>query len=180
MQRKAGLKILRGPSIKDLLIKIEQRLDEVDVIDKMSVPHSIDPLSEVGKYISIDRLLGDLYRQYLEAQKKYIQAIDTHGVDAPITETASYMADSTHCAFETRLYELREDEAAGAKIAGHGKKQRSQAHLNGHINTDYNKTYTSPQNQEFWVLIAMCAASMEQQQVYTAPPPSLDFARVAA
>ena len=103
-------------SIDEILAKIDRRLDDVRVMNADMPAASIDPLSEVGLYISVDRLLADLYRQYLEAQKNYITALQDHGAEGAMTEIASEMSESAFWAMETRLIELRQDQNLAQRV----------------------------------------------------------------
>ena len=115
---------MSGLSINDILSKIDQRLDDLRMTDMSAPSVSLDPLSEVGLYITNDPLLADLYRQYLESQKHYIASIQTHGKDAPMTEIASDMSESAFCAMETRLIELREEKELREKVMRVQETQR--------------------------------------------------------
>jgi|MDSW01.1.fsa_nt_gb hypothetical protein len=112
-------------TIQDILGQIEKRLKTLEVFDTSAPTVSLDPLSEVGLYISRDKLLADLYRQYLEAQRNYIISVKRHGAQDAMTEIAQYTADSAYCAMETRLIELRGNPEMQVQIERVQKKQRA-------------------------------------------------------
>lgn len=111
--------------IEDILLQIEDRLETLRLNDSNPAPVSLDPLSEVGLYLSVDRLIADLYRQYLEAQRQFVLALGEHGADDPMTEIAKDMSESCFCALETRLIELRQDETLAARVEKVQKDQRA-------------------------------------------------------
>lgn len=115
---------MNGASINDILAKIDQRLDMLKLIDDNAPKVTLDPLSEVGLYLTKDRVLSDLYRQYLNAQRNFIQTVTQHGKDSPMAEIARDMSESCFCAMETRLIELRHDSELTARVEAVQQKQR--------------------------------------------------------
>jgi hypothetical protein len=191
---------MSGLSINDILIKIDQRLDDVRVIDGSAPPVSLDPLSEVGLYLTSDRLLADLYRQYLEAQRHYVLTIQKHGSDSPMSETAAYMADSAFCSMETRLIELRQEKELAAKVARVQEAQkmayikdmqaRQAAYAQRGIKQPQKITripkqmtrqpLTGALNTAFWALFAMAFLQNEQNIAMKTRPVANDFSKAAA
>lgn len=193
-----------GLSINDILNKIDARLDDLRLTDDTAPIVSLDPLSEVGLYITSDRLLADLYRQYLEAQRNYINSIQDHGKDSPMTEIASDMSESAFCAMETRLIELREEEGMAERVLRLQEKQRSEyietmkknqaeyarrgikqpIAINPEKEESINdNTMTSGDqniNMQFWAVFALSFLQQEQQMQENYKPAVLEFARVAA
>jgi hypothetical protein len=71
----------------------------------------MDLLDEVDSYKSMDPVLADLYKQYLDARAVYGSLLRSHGVDDPMVQVAEDRLESCLSAFETRLIELRQDMA---------------------------------------------------------------------
>ena len=186
---------MSGTSINDILAKIDQRLDDLRLTDSSLPPVSLDPLSEVGLYITIDRLLADLYKQYLEAQRHYITCIETHGKEDVMTEIASDMADSSFCAMETRLIELREEKECADSVARVQEAQK-QAYIEemaqrqavyaqrGIIQpqsaTSVEYSNHNQKDLSFWVLFALSYLQQEGVSPVIQTPAACEFAKVAA
>lgn len=191
---------MSGLSINDILHKIDARLEDLRLTDESVPIVSLDPLSEVGLYITSDRLLADLYRQYLEAQRHYITSIETHGKDAPMTEIASDMADSSFCAMETRLIELREEKGMADRVARMQAQQRDKyveemqsrqaEHARRGIKQPQamdraqvaNRNMNQHNNMDmgFWALFAMSFLSQEEHNEPVQKHTLSEFTRVAA
>ena len=195
-----------GLSINDILHKIDARLDDLRLTDDTAPVVSLDPLSEVGLYITNDRLLADLYRQYLEAQRNYISSIQDHGKNSPMTEIASDMSESAFCAMETRLIELREEEGMAERVMRVQEKQRAEyidkmkqnqaeyarrglrqpvainAEKDHGMNNGNALNYAADQtmNMNFWAVFALSFLQQEQQMHETYKPAANEFSRVAA
>ncbi|MCB9964431.1 MAG: hypothetical protein H6855_03900 [Rhodospirillales bacterium] len=186
-----------GTSINDILIKIEQRLDVLSLYEENPAPVSLDPLSEAGLYITSDRLLAELYRQYLDSQRHYVQTLQTHGKDAPMTEIASDMAESCFCAMETRLIELRQEKDLTEKVTRLQdsqkkayqqelqQRQKTQARrgLPSSDRSDQKKTNTakiSVDNMAFWTLFALAFMQQNQDIMKDCKPAATDFTKAAA
>lgn len=73
-------------------------------------------LDEVRLWVGVDPLLAELHKRYLDAKVNYARALNRHGEDDPMTDMAADMADSTRCAVDTRILELRHDPASKAKL----------------------------------------------------------------
>ncbi len=168
---------MSGRTINEILAKIDQRLDEVRLSDYSEPLQSLDPLSEVGLYISSDRLLADLYRQYLEAQRHYITSIQTHGTNAPMTEIASDMSDSAYCAVETRLIELREEKEISERVLRMQLRQRNAYHAKTKQNIKHDG---DNQNIAFWTLLAFSVLQQKENIPTCGRPATFDFTHAAA
>ena len=189
-------------SINEILGQIEQRLDTIRVFDKDAKPVALDPLSEVGLYLSNDRLLAELYRQYLEAQRNYVTSLKQHGADSAMTEIALDMSESSFCAMETRLIELRHQEEMKAKVERVQKKQREEYEQEMQkrqaeyarrgieqpeqirVNTaDIKQVQTAQKAQSkeqnmFWALMAF--SFMGNDMLEPSRPAKMDFSQAAA
>jgi hypothetical protein len=74
------------------------------------------PLNEIEIYISMDSVLADLYRQYLDALRRQSNLISSNGRHDPMTEVACDAAESAHSAYQTRLLELRRERYIRARV----------------------------------------------------------------
>ncbi len=195
---------MNGLSVNDILNKIDARLDDLRLTDDTAPVVSLDPLSEIGLYITNDRLLADLYRQYLESQKHYITSIQTHGKDAPMTEIASDMSESAFCAMETRLIELREEESLAQRVMKLQEQQRetyiedmkarqSEYAKRGiqqpmtintantsNSNNIYNAEPSQQTNLGFWAIFALSFLQQEQEMYHDYKPATMEFTRAVA
>ena len=186
-------------TVKDILGQIEKRLKTLEVFDTSAPTVSLDPLSEVGLYISRDKLLADLYRQYLEAQRNYIISVKRHGTQDAMTEIAQYTADSAYCAMETRLIELRGDPEMQAQIERVQRKQRAsyesdmrnrqeeyarrgivQPDSLSHKTSQASQICYKEQNKGSNMLWFMFMLSMMEQEMERSRATRLHFARAAA
>jgi hypothetical protein len=72
-------------------------------------------LSDITPFLGTDPVILDLAKIYLNAKADYHAALLTHGRDSPIVDIAGDHLDSSWCALQSRLYELKEDMAAAAR-----------------------------------------------------------------
>lgn len=72
---------------------------------------------EISQWIETNPEILGLYKTYLDARAEYLGILTAHGKDSPLCEVAADRADSAWCLLETRIYELRMDRAAAARIA---------------------------------------------------------------
>jgi hypothetical protein len=77
----------------------------------------VRPLNEAEAYAGLEPVMGQLYKQYLDAQAAHQKVVDKHGPDSPMTIVAGDMTDSARSAVETRLIELKENRALAALAA---------------------------------------------------------------
>ena len=75
---------------------------------------SPDDLYEIETYMGADSLILGLYQAYIEARAHYHKTLVDYGHDAPISEVSAEQLDQAWCVLQTRLYELRTDQAARA------------------------------------------------------------------
>ncbi len=98
-------------SMQNIMREMAQRLQTAH-----DAPQAVG-LDVAARYASVDTLLGDLYKRYLEACRNLEKVAARHGDRAPMTEIAADMRDSALCAFETRLLELRQCQNAALAAA---------------------------------------------------------------
>jgi len=84
----------------------------------------------IDAYMVVDEVLANLYKQYVQAKENLARLVIDNGSDDPMTEVAWDMHDSTRCAIETRLIELRKDSgtterARKIKLHNDAKAQNS-------------------------------------------------------
>ncbi|MGB1076999.1 MAG: hypothetical protein ACPG05_01725, partial [Bdellovibrionales bacterium] len=96
-------------SISDSLEHVIKNSDVQGIVDAR-VYDQFDALDEISIYASLDPILGDLVKQYKDADKYAHELDQTFSNDDPMAEIAHDRKDSAWCAVETRLLELREDE----------------------------------------------------------------------
>lgn len=90
-------------SLQDLMRDMAKRMDALDDVTCSDNNHEIDA------YISLDPVLGDLHRQYLEAKANYKGLAQLRGKDDPMAEAAQDWLDSADCAVQTRMIELHQN-----------------------------------------------------------------------
>ena len=117
---------MREASLQAIMSEIVQRLDAHDTLQARGAAPQ-EKLSglpgQIQTYLSLDPLLAELFKRYLDARASRDRLVAKHGHDAPMTEMAADMVDSAHCALETRLievralYKLREErDVAGERV----------------------------------------------------------------
>lgn len=103
-------------SITDLMNAMISRLEYTQPEEMKSIPES-QQWDMIGIYIAVDSVLASLYKQYCEAKENLGQLLVKTGSDDPMTEVAWDVHDSLRSAIETRLLELKEDDAVSARVA---------------------------------------------------------------
>ncbi len=76
-----------------------------------------DPWTEIKAYIGLDPVLGDLHKQYLDARAQHKKLLSENGKNDAMTEIALDVRASSVSAIETRVIELRQDEALKSVVA---------------------------------------------------------------
>lgn len=79
--------------------------------------YQTDPWTEIKAYIGLDPLLGDLHKQYLDARSFHKKLLRENGKDDAMTEIALDARSSAVSAIETRVLELKKDEALRSVVA---------------------------------------------------------------
>lgn len=79
--------------------------------------YQTDPWTETKAYIGLDPLLSDLHKQYLDAQEHGKSLRMSFGKNDPMAQVAYDTEASAREAMETRLKELKEDEALRSVVA---------------------------------------------------------------
>lgn len=92
-------------SLQQIMNRMASRLDAI--VPAHGAAASVDPLSEVGHYLTVDPELARLHKDYLNAQRQYIRVLKSASPDAPMSEIVRDLTDSAYMAFEIRLCELR-------------------------------------------------------------------------
>ncbi len=67
-------------------------------------------LSEVEAYMAVDPTLASLHKQYMDARRTRLRALEQQGEGSAMADIARDLEDSAQSAMETRMIELREDE----------------------------------------------------------------------
>lgn len=99
-----------GNSLSHLMNAMIARLEYTHPEAVESAPES-KKWDMIESYISIDPILGALYKEYCAAKENLGKLLITNGAQDPMTEIAWDMHDSLRSAIETRLLELKEDES---------------------------------------------------------------------
>jgi hypothetical protein len=103
------VKMSTEPSIQDLMRDITRRMDSYNstAMDENTKDSSLS--LELETFMSVDPILADLYKQYVDAKQRYLDLVKTNGEDDPMAEVGLDVMESAECAVETRLIELRDD-----------------------------------------------------------------------
>lgn len=102
---------MRGQlSLQDAMRAVDQRLDAINTAqpDDKRLP-ARKGMSELEAFITLDPLLAQLHRDYLDLKQNCKKAVACDGKRGPMGEVAAEMQDSAWCAMEVRHMELRED-----------------------------------------------------------------------
>ena len=99
-------------SVQDIMQKMAGRMDTLlDAHERTQKARETGVIpDELHFWLAVDPLLADLHKQFLDARANHIRLSRLRGAKDPMTDVANDMVDSTQCAFETRLLELRKDE----------------------------------------------------------------------
>lgn len=120
---------MRKQSLQDIMSDMIQRLEATEPGAERN--HHRNSLSEIGAYASLDSVLADLYRQYLNARKRYKKLERVNGKDDPMAAVAHDQTDSLDSAVQTRLLELRQRrlirEKAEEKLAQAAAMEREES-----------------------------------------------------
>ena len=102
-------------NLQDIMNRMVSRFEGI----KTEGPDSYqkDPWTEIKAYIGLDPLLGDLHKQYLDARALHKKLLNDNGKDDPMTDAAFDARASSVSAIETRVLELRKDEALRSIVA---------------------------------------------------------------
>lgn len=79
--------------------------------------YQTDPWTEIKAYIGLDPVLGDLHKQYLDARAYHKKLMSENGRHDAMTEIAFDARASAVSAIETRVMELKQDEALRSVVA---------------------------------------------------------------
>ncbi|MCI5059686.1 MAG: hypothetical protein MRY79_01295 [Alphaproteobacteria bacterium] len=97
----------QGKSLQQIMNEMVTRLDTVHNATSQQKKSRKGRLSELEAFISLDPVLANLNRQYLEAKAQRCELVALNGKEDAMVEVALDMEDSAWCAMETRLLELR-------------------------------------------------------------------------
>ena len=102
-------------SLQNIMNEMVQRFEGI----KTEGPNSYqtDPWTEIKAYIGLDPVLGDLHKQYLDARAQHKKLLTENGKDDAMTEIAFDVRASAVSAIDTRVLELRQDDALRSVVA---------------------------------------------------------------
>jgi hypothetical protein len=72
--------------------------------------------NEVEAYMSVDATLARLYKEFLDARRTRVRALEQQGEGSAMSEIARDLEESAQSAMETRMIELREDRMKKAMV----------------------------------------------------------------
>lgn len=116
---------------------------------------------EVHLWISVDPLLADLHKRYLDLRANHRDIAKRHGVRDPMAIIAADMADSARCAADTRLIEIRQNQSLravvrAARIKAHNERVRTQAGESRSLQPVISRVRLKQQAGEgFWMLFIL-------------------------
>jgi hypothetical protein len=93
-----------GDNLQGIMNDVSRRLDGLTPISRSP---RYEGLSEIEAFMTIDPLLADLNKHYLDAKANRIKAVKDFGAGDGMTEMAILYEDSAWCAVQTRYMELR-------------------------------------------------------------------------
>ena len=111
IQRKRMKKV----SLQEIMNRMVTRFETIKTEGADS--YQKDPWTEIKAYIGLDPVLGDLHKQYLDARAQHKKLLTENGKSDAMTEIALDVRASTVSAIETRVIELRKDEALRSVVA---------------------------------------------------------------
>lgn len=107
-------KPVKTASIQDIMNQMAGHMDVI--LDRRDAaahgPAAAALMDEVQMWLSVDPLLAELHKQYLDARAHHAKIQARHGDGDPMTDIAADMKDSAQCAVDTRIIELRQDAEA--------------------------------------------------------------------
>jgi hypothetical protein len=109
------LKMPSENSLSSLMNAMISRLEYTHPEVLENIPES-KQWEMINVYIAVDPVLANLYKQYCAAKENLGKLLVQNGSQDPMTEIAWDMHDSLRSAIETRLLELKDDEAVSGRI----------------------------------------------------------------
>lgn len=86
--------------IKDMAARLDSRVPD-DVLARPGM------LSEVEAYMAVDATLASLHKEFLEARRNRVRALEQQGENSAMADIARDLEESAQSAIETRMIELR-------------------------------------------------------------------------
>ncbi len=113
---------MQAASLQSILNDVSKRLD---AFQEEEAPVTQDLMSELDVFARLDPLLGDLQKQYRNAQLTRRQQEKQFGHDSAMADVALEAQDSAWCAMQTRYMEVRKDRSLMHKVQSilHRQKQ---------------------------------------------------------
>ena len=102
-------------SLSHLMNAMISRLEYTQPEEMKNIPES-KQWDMINVYINLDSVLASLYKQYCAAKENLGKLLIQNGPQDPMTEIAWDVHDSLRSAIETRLLELKDDEAASGRV----------------------------------------------------------------
>lgn len=149
--------------------------------------------TELDAYLSLDPLLADLHKRYLNAKVQNLQSAREYGADSPMSEMALWNEESSFSAVQTRLMELRSHKTSsdGAASLLLQKQEEERAKEQRAREKESVKTFEQMQmiarmhetksqssNTAWWMLY--CLMAMTPEKPFRFYMPSHQFNRLAA
>lgn len=72
--------------------------------------------NEVEAYMAVDATLARLYKEFLDARRTRVRALEQQGEGSAMAEIARDQEESAQSAMETRMIELREDQIKNSMV----------------------------------------------------------------
>lgn len=80
---------------------------------------------EIEAYMAVDATLARLYKEFLDARRTRIRALEQQGEGSAMAEIARDLEESAQSAMETRMIELREDKIKSVMV----ERMMAHAHM---------------------------------------------------
>ena len=93
-------------NLHQILNEVSLRIDQGAVAMSSSAPRALD---ELQAFVTLDPLLADLHKQYIDARQNRLRAEKEFGKGDGMADMASLLEDSAWCAMQTRYMEVRAD-----------------------------------------------------------------------
>jgi hypothetical protein len=102
---------MRGLSLQETLMEVARGLEEQPVAatsqKSAASKNRSTGMSELDAFASLDPLLADLQKEFLNTKARAKELVSAHGIDDPMAAIAADLEDSAWCRMQTRYLELR-------------------------------------------------------------------------
>lgn len=113
---------MKNRDLQSIIQDMALRLDSIRP-DEGALPMGM--LNEVEAYMAVDSTLASLHKEFIDARRSRVRALEQQGEGSAMADIARDMEDSAKSAMETRIIELRQDNIKRMMV----ERMMAQSHL---------------------------------------------------